>query len=125
MKELEGFPPFLIALFEPVNRTELYQLCKQAGIEVPTGKTRGFYARALLIGRQASVQDPDSLPINSWRVAISTFVKQHWRELQGLITCPIGSGDFRSCWDCLDTQVLACVQTNHANRAELVTLRKK
>jgi hypothetical protein len=91
--------------FEACNDTELFQLCQHAKIHVPAGMSRDDYA-AILLG----MPPPDVEGIvDSWRRGITNFVFDHWSTLQPQLTCPIKSKDPRSCWGCLDTQVITCL----------------
>lgn len=103
------------------NDTELYQLCRKAGIPVlPSTK------RMELIAYLTGAQDPEPSehPIDAWRHGLTGFVFDHWSVLEPQLTCPIRTKDPNSCWGCTDTQVITCVVQNPDNE-EAIRLHKK
>lgn len=101
--------------FEVCNHTELYQLCRAAGIPVLPS-----YDRHQLIELLIGEEDPEEIteadhPIDAWRHAIMEFVEDHWAMLEPQITCPAKSKDPRSCFGCVDGQVITCLVKNPGN----------
>lgn len=108
-----------------LNHTEAYQLCRRAGIPCLPSESRETLI-AYLIGAQLPLQVTEgNHPFDSWRHGLSGFVKDHWDMLQPQLTCPIRSGDFRSCFSCLDGQVVECVVKNPRNEQTIQLHRKK
>lgn len=97
--------PRLLEALARCNRTELYQLCKQAGYTPATGATRD----ELIDQLSGRIDLPTkTTEIDRWRQGLKGFVEQHWSILQPQLTCPIRK-DINACNGCLDTQVVACV----------------
>jgi len=94
--------------FEICNDTELYQLCRRAGIHVIPGLDRRDYIDYLL-GNKVSPWTEEHHNIDQWRHGLTNFVFDYWSVLQPQLTCPIRSKDPTSCWGCLDLQVVSCV----------------
>lgn len=112
----------LSAHFYRCNKTELYQLCRDAGIPVHPGATKDT-----MIGLLTGELDPGEVehPIDSWREGLTGFVFEYWKRLEPQLTCPIKSKDPTSCWGCLDTQVMTCVVQNPTNEHRIQLHRKK
>jgi hypothetical protein len=91
------------------NHTELYQLCRQKDLSVSPQQTRDQLIEAFLDGTDT---DPKANTFDSWRHGLTGFVFDHWKVLEPQLICPIKSKDPRSCWTCLDMQVMACVEGN-------------
>ncbi len=87
------------------NRTELYQLCKRAGLHPPTGATHTELAQYLLGEREVPQETNE---IDLWRRGLKGFVEEKWAILQPQLTCPIRR-DINACHGCLDAQVITCV----------------
>lgn len=94
--------------WEQANHTELYQLCKKAGLDVSPGMTRETLGQLL----EGSLSLKDATTIDAWRDAIMAFINDFWPKLQSQITCPARSRDPKACYGCLDTQVVACLTKN-------------
>src|SRR3989304_6232443 len=87
------------------NRTELYQLCKRAGLQPPTAASRSELIQYL----GGELEPPkETNEIDLWRRGLKGFVWERWAVLQPQLTCPIRQ-DINACRDCLDTQVVTCV----------------
>lgn len=103
------------------NHTELYQICRRRGIRVEPQLSReqliDAYINDTIYGTTNNVFD-------SWRHGLTGFVFDHWRMLEPQLTCPIKSKDPKSCWGCLDLQVVACVEGNHKYE-RLIQLHRK
>lgn len=108
-----------------LNHTEAYQLCRRAGIPCsPHESTETLIA--YLLGLQTPLNMTEAThPIDSWRTGIGGFVEDHWQKLQPQLTCPIRSGDFRSCFGCLDAQVIECIVKNPRNENVIALHRRK
>lgn len=104
------------------NETELYQLCRRAGLPIHPSATKEYMIN-VLIGEEEP--NPQEHPIDSWREGITGFVFEYWQRLEPQLTCPIRSKDPKSCWGCLDTQVMACVVQNPSNEYRIQLHRKK
>jgi hypothetical protein len=107
-------------VFDPevMNDTELYQVCREAGISVVPGMPREVMA-ALLTGEleESAYQHP----IDAWRVALIGFALEYWRMLEPQLTCPMRmlkhpeTPDPKPCFGCIDAQVVTCVVENPEN----------
>lgn len=103
------------------NETELYQLCRRMNLPVlpSAGKTMMI---DMLTGELEG--SPVTHPIDMWRNGLTGFVFEYWARLEPQLTCPIRSKDPRSCWGCIDTQVITCVIQNPKNE-RLIELHRK
>lgn len=101
--------------FEACNHTELYQLCRTAGIPVLPDYTRQQFIE-LLIGEvePEKITEADH-PIDALRHALMGFVEDHWAMLEPQLTCPAKTRDPRSCFGCIDGQVITCLVQNPEN----------
>lgn len=107
-----------------LNHTEAYQLCRSVGIPCLPGEPTEDLV-AYLLGLKEPMQVTEGThPIDSWRHGIGGFVRDHWQKLQPQLVCPIRSGDMRSCFGCLDTQVIECIVKNPRNEP-VITLHRK
>jgi hypothetical protein len=72
------------------------------------------------------IEEPDH-PVHALRHGIMSFLLEHWRQLETQITCPAKSKDPRSCFGCIDTQVVTCLVQNPENehRIEMHIPRRK
>lgn len=107
--------------FDSCNDTELYQLCLRAGASVSPSTPRGVLESCL-----TGVQDGDGEPhpIHPWRHGLTGFVMDHWVMLEPQLTCPLKSKDPKSCWGCVDTRVVACVEQSSYYLTEISKHRK-
>src|SRR5262245_16995654 len=87
------------------NRTELYQLCKRAGLNPRPGATHEELCELLRGDRAPSTETNE---IDLWRPGLKGFVQQRCAVLQPQLTCPIRQ-NIDACKGCLDTQVVTCV----------------
>lgn len=108
-------------LFAPFNHTELYQMARRAGLAV-LPDTPKEQLIAYLTGEQEP--SPVAHEIDRWRHGIMGFLLEHWRAVETQLTCPAKSKDPRSCFQCLDTQVIQCLAQNE-NDIHLIRLHKK
>lgn len=99
------------------NRTELYQMCQQAGLNPVPANTREELMALIIIGTQPEMVND----LDSWRHGLAGYVLDHWRVLQNQIKCPLKSQDPLSCFGCLDTKVTCCLASNESN---LISIRK-
>lgn len=108
------------------NHTELYQLCIHAKIPVSPDMPKGTLL-ALLDGdiEITSVSNP----VNDLRDGLMEFILQRWKRLNAQLgpRCPARSGDPKSCYQCVDAQVLHCLISNPGVEASVteVIRRKK
>lgn len=86
-----------------LNRTEMGQICADAGM--PTKEESVEEMQRVLDGEKAPVERP----VDRIRVSLMQFILDHWRTVRAQLTCPAKSGDPRSCFQCHDMQVVACV----------------
>lgn len=107
-------------LFSTVNHTELYQLCLHAGVQATASMSREELIARLLGTEDSDVQNI----IDSWRHGLAGFVLDHWTVLQNQIRCPLRSKDPRSCFGCLDAQVIACLNDNEKHLHHIQLHRK-
>ena len=96
-----------MAAFDSCNDTELYQLCVKAGYKVTPTTSRDIL-EGCLMGEVDGDEEPHQ--IHPWRHGLTGFVFDHWTMLEPQISCPIKSKDPKSCWGCIDTRVVSCVE---------------
>ena len=95
--------------WERCNKTELYQTCRAAGLNVHPTDTNERFIQLL----EGTEEDPPvAHPIDPWRDAIMNFVIDYWPKLQSQITCPAKSRDPHACYGCVDQQVISCIVKN-------------
>ncbi len=113
-------------LFAALNRTELYQLCRQAGLTVEPGASREKMVQ-LLEGTETAVLAEDQHSINRYRLALIGFVSANWERIQTQITCPMKElpTNPKPCFGCTDTRVLACMVDNRANADKIEKYKPK
>jgi hypothetical protein len=106
------------------NHTELYQLCKRAGLKATPDMPKGTLL-ALLDGE---LEDGGfENPIDDLRDGLMGFLLQHWRRVSAQLFCPAKSGDPKACHQCVDAQVIHCLVTNSPQVEQGVTdiIRRK
>lgn len=120
-------------VFADINRTELYQLCRQAGLHVHPAWDRLKLVRALQ-DRLAPEDLSFEHPVDSIRDALIAFIDQHWRTLRPQLKCPakdlknpdLSKRNERPCFGCSDMQVTTCFSEQRPeNQARIIQLRKK
>jgi hypothetical protein len=92
------------------NYTELYQLCRRAGLHVLPS-----YPREKLVAILEGLEEDQQVghPVDDYRDAIKRFVDDFRPKLQSQLTCPAKDpNDPRPCYKCVDTQVFACLVGN-------------
>lgn len=96
-------------LFAEFNQTELYQTARKAGIVVLPSATKED-----LISYLMGEAEPPLVvhELDTWRHGIMGFLLEHWRAVETQLTCPAKTKDPRACFNCLDTQVVACLTQN-------------
>lgn len=120
-------------LFADLNRTELYQLCRNAGLPVHPAWERTQLIDAL---RDLSSQSPGAVehPVDELREGLIGFIEQFWRTLRPQLKCPAkdmkhpdpAKANPRPCFGCSDMQVVTCVATQAPqNIQRIYQLRKK
>lgn len=106
-------------LYAAFNKTELLQVCHEVGLRVHPATSHEDLV-AYLLGRsdysEARLND-----IDAWRHGIMGFLLDHWDVVSTQLRCPAGSGDPRSCFQCVDTQVMHCLA---AQSQHIVQIRK-
>lgn len=117
--------------FADLNRTELYQLCRRAGLKVNPAWDRPQLVAAI----QDSVPNDCAVehPIDELREALIELISQYWRTLQPQLKCPAKylkhfdpeKRDPRPCFGCSDVQVMTCVSTQDpANLQRIYQIRR-
>lgn len=115
-------------LFVDVNYTELYQLCRKNGLNVPPGMTREHYI-GWLVGELELPED--SGPIDSWRNGLINFIDAYWMSLRPQLTCPaknlkdVPNPDPQPCFGCPDLQVITCVVQGQKYEHLITNLRPR
>lgn len=100
-------------LTAPLNRTELVQLCRHAGLHPHPGASR--QALVQLLGRAVPDQGEDGDPMNRWRKGLIAVIDQYWSQIAPSLVCPARmlkhpvTPDPRPCFKCMDAQVMSCV----------------
>ena len=112
--------PVLQDYLQRCNRSELYQVCRKAGLVPPTGASRALLIDYLL-GNVEGEKEPTSIDL--WRNGLKGFVEANWAVLQPQLTCPIRA-NIDACYGCLDTQVMACVE-EQGHYGSLIQIRRK
>lgn len=108
--------------FERCNHTELYQVCRRAGIPVSPATPKEEMI-AYLLGE--SEAPPVENVFDHWRNGIMGFLLDHWSVVETQLTCPAKSGDPKSCYQCVDAQVISCVVQQSDHDQKLIELRRK
>jgi len=118
----DNFDPYehLCEQLESCNHTELYQLCRRRGLKVEPMMSRNQLSEAFL----SDAPEAATNVFDSWRYGLTGFVFEHWKVLEPQLTCPIRSKDPKSCWGCLDAQVIACVNGT-AQYEQAIQLHRK
>ena len=114
---------------DKLNRTELYQTCRAAGINVLPRATREELI-ACLKGELEVDVDEATHPIDSLRHGIIGFITDHWATLEPQIKCPAKNlkhathPNPRPCFGCTDIQVIACIAQNDDKVEQLIQLHR-
>lgn len=108
-------------LFAAFNSSELYQAARKAGIPVLPDMTNQQMILLLLGEVEAEGVTHE---LDRWRHGIMGFLIEHWRMVSTQLVCPAKSKDPRSCFQCVDAQVVACLVQNETDIA-LIRLHKK
>ena len=106
-----------------VNDTELYQICRKAGLDVLPRDSREHLI-ALLEGYEEQSMPENYHPIDTLRDALMAFVIDHWSKIQSQVTCPAKTCDPRACYGCVDQQVVACFVKNQPLQTHILIRRK-
>ena len=131
-------------VYEKVNRTELFQVCRRKGIIVPANSTR----KELVDYLTGKVEPPAEANVfDTWRHGMMNFVLDYWTQLRTQLTCPaqelktwtvtdmtlVGKPSTRkeglpttsiACRTCTDAQIIACVLTNPESEDKINTRRE-
>jgi hypothetical protein len=109
------------SVFDPCNHTELYQLCRTAGMNVQPNETRENMI-SYLEGTKEFQENYH--PVDDWRDAIMKVLLDHWTVMASQLTCPAKSGDPKSCFRCVDAQVIGCLVSQSEPDQKLISLRR-
>lgn len=97
--------------FEKANKTELYQLCRKAGLAVGPAASK-----AELIEKLEGISEPVAAqhPVDRYRLGLIGFATEYWDKIQTQIMCPMRGlkTNPKPCYGCLDTQTVACLINN-------------
>jgi hypothetical protein len=108
-------------IFAGFNHSELYQMARKAGLSV----TPACFKEDLIRYLNGEVEPPPVVhEIDQWRHGIMGFLLEHWRAMETQLTCPARTKDPRACFNCLDTQVVACLTQNEKD-IHLIRRHKK
>lgn len=111
-------------LLEACNRTELYQICQHAKLNAHPSTLRQQLL-ALLLGEEEPTITETDHPIDSLRHALIGFINEYWSMLETQLICPARTKDPRSCFGCIDAQVVTCVADPHnAQNEHLIQLHR-
>lgn len=99
------------------NWTELYQIARRQGIPVTPRMSREELLDVLLGEVPPPVGEVNEA--DAWRDALMAFILDNWRTIRSQIDCPAKSGDPKSCYQCVDAQVLACLAQNQGSLAQI------
>lgn len=105
---------------ERCNRTELYQVCRGAGLNPSPRASREDLIQLLLALRDRS---SETHGIDLWRNGIKGFATQYYHVLQPQLTCPLRQS-LDACKNCLDSQVVACL-IEQGDKEHLIRLHRK
>jgi hypothetical protein len=120
-------------LFDRLNHTELYQLCRHAGLNVHPAWERTRLIDALRDWLPEDFSDVEH-PIDELREGLIAFIEQYWRTLRPQLKCPAKDmkhpdptkANPRPCFGCTDMQVIACVSNQAPQNTQLIKqLRKR
>lgn len=126
---LDSWQQELHSIFQAYNRTELYQLCRKAGLAVQPSWEKDHYIAALLGAELPTAANA----IDDLRDSLIMFIDEYWSTLQAQLKCPaknLHSPDptkvnSKPCYSCVDMQVVACVSDmSAANQQRLLQLRR-
>lgn len=108
--------------FHACNETELYQVCRRAGITLSPNTPKEVMISYL----QGDVEPPvEENTFDNWRNGIMQFLLEHWTIVESQLKCPAKSGDPRSCYQCVDAQVISCVVQQSPYDQKLIQLRRR
>lgn len=111
-----------------LNHTELYQTCMRAGILVHPRSTREELISYLVGEAESPIYSEENHPMHRWRIAMIGFLHEYWRTLAPQVKCPAktlkdpAANNPRPCFGCVDTQVVACLQSNSASVEKLIAI---
>ena len=105
------------------NRTELYQLCRNAGMVIHPGSPREWLLGYLTGELEPPPMQEDEHPIDKWRLAFISFLGDYWDKIHPQLRCHArnfrhydpAQCDTRPCFKCPDAKVMMCVAENSAN----------
>ncbi len=102
------------------NRTELYQLCRKAGLIIHPATPREYMMKYLSGELTPPLMTEVNHPVDMWRHGIIGFLLEYWGRIHAQLKCPAknlrhpdeAKRDARPCFGCLDQQVMTCVVSN-------------
>lgn len=108
----------LIEILSRLNRTELYQTCRRAGLPVQPYWMVDRYISALIDGCASEHEHS----VDRMRDGLVAFIDEYWTTLQAQLKCPAKNlhnpdpekATPKPCHNCLDMQVVACVSNMSA-----------
>ena len=111
--------PFTWEKFESFNRTELYQLCRKAGMVVDPTTSKKYLAMYLSGELAPPALTKERHTVDSWRYALIDFMSDYWSVLQAQLKCPAKNMKNpdpekevkEPCFGCPDAAVMRCVST--------------
>lgn len=116
---------------EGLNHTELYQLCRRAGLSVHPRATREELITYLVGDGEPPPLNEHTHPVDSWRHGIIGFLLDYWSVLHPQIKCPAKNlrhptnPDVRPCFSCVDAQVITCVIQNPGRNQDLMAQHRR
>ena len=119
-----------------MNRTELYQLCKKAGMKVNPMNSKRNLAMFLSGELAPPAMVEENHPVDMWRWAIIDLISEYWMSLKAQVKCPAKylkhpdpeKVNPKPCFGCPDQQVMHCVADNFVQEDRLrahIARRKK
>lgn len=109
------------ALFERLNRTELYQLVRRAGIAA-SPRQSSEQLIALLVGTSEEV--PIS-PYDDMRAAVFAFVDENWLKVKSQLSCPAKAKHPLACYGCVDAKAVHCITSSPSMELYLNRVRDR
>ncbi len=106
---------------ELYNETELRQICRGIGLDVPSTTEK----KTLIHLLEKEVKVPPRNPINDLRDDLMRLILEHWEVLNGQLNCPAKSRDPRACYQCLDARVLHCLTMNPAVEPGIAAMKEQ
>jgi hypothetical protein len=93
------------SIFSRLNRTEIYQLARRAGIAVSPRQTTPQLVAALLSTSNEVIPNP----YDDLRAAVFAFVEENWVKVKSQLACPAKAKHPKACYGCVDAKAVHCV----------------